>query len=151
MPLLKLSAPHCTRRFDRGTLYCSPSTALLVQQQLRVKPGCIRCGVGRRCRCCIHSLKEGRTLIVQAWPPACPLLRPPDLPHATSAPCSTVKLNSPIMVEGVRVTFLVGAAHGGAEVLPRTAGMQSVPLQFLLCCSYALALLPGSDTGYSVC
>lgn len=39
-----LVSPDPTRRFDRGTLYCSPPTALLVQQQLRVKPGCIRCG-----------------------------------------------------------------------------------------------------------
>lgn len=30
------------RRFDRGTLYCSPPTARLVGQQLRVKQSCIR-------------------------------------------------------------------------------------------------------------
>ena len=32
--------PGC--RFDRGTLYCSPPTSLLIQQQLRVKQACIR-------------------------------------------------------------------------------------------------------------
>lgn len=35
------TAPRC--RFDRGTLYCSPPTARLVVQQLRVKQSCIRC------------------------------------------------------------------------------------------------------------
>ncbi|KAI7837835.1 hypothetical protein COHA_008323 [Chlorella ohadii] len=58
-------------KFDRGTLYCSPPTALLVQQQLRVKPGCIR----------------------------------------------TVQLNSPILVEGVRVTFLDANHCPGAVMI----------------------------------
>lgn len=63
--------PCPTCRFDRGTLYCSPPTALLIQQQLRVKPACIR----------------------------------------------SVPLNSPITVEGVRVTFLDANHCPGAVMI----------------------------------
>ncbi len=44
--------------------------------------------------------------------------------------CSTVQLNSPIVVEGVRVTFLVGGI--AAELLPCVAAQQALlPLLLL--------------------
>lgn len=60
-----------TGKFDRGTLYCSPPTARLVVQQLRVKQSCIR----------------------------------------------EVPLQSPILVEGVRVTFLDANHCPGAVMI----------------------------------
>lgn len=114
--------PVPARRFDRGTLYCSPPTALLVQQQLRVKPGCIRCGLPMGMHAGVGQGSTQRRLAVERdhddnGLPICPPLFPTShchsmLPAVASVWfCSTVKLNSPIVVEGVRVTFLVCARH----------------------------------------